>query len=323
VVEQVGLRILGVSADFKGLVTQLIGEYKALALRMLAAERLAQGLAKDRDAAPTHYENRLTADIGPSIGADAADVRRAVLDDHAAKRFRRLAGPDAAEAVARCRQLFDLDALLGALVAEVNREVAKAPQQSLAAQFLRWVDETLALKHAVLDEVAFARADIDAPLAFCVLEVLYRGAPDAPAGERFRNVAIDDLFGNPVNEQLADWTPRNSSEASPSAAFGGSPPGDRCPASPRHRLSSSIIVGLFRALDHTLLAWCRPAVLPCCCRRGAARGAMTPSPRWPRESDAEFAQALAAPRGRRGKSPRTPLAARAAGERAREVPLLA
>merc|ERR1711933_328951 len=101
-----------------GLVTNLVGEYKTWALKMLAAERLTQGQASD-DENPIHYENRLTADLGQSLGLNVDDIRRAELDVHARSRFSRLSQRDVLMASARCRDLFDIETLLKAVVTEI------------------------------------------------------------------------------------------------------------------------------------------------------------------------------------------------------------
>merc|ERR1719401_3065090 len=45
VIERVGLEIKGIRSGFKGLVERLIGDYKTMALKMLAIERVQQRLA--------------------------------------------------------------------------------------------------------------------------------------------------------------------------------------------------------------------------------------------------------------------------------------
>merc|ERR1711934_230897 len=107
----------GVRADFKGLVARLVGDYKSMALQMLARERIRQRKAVD-DGNPTHYENRLTADIGDSIGANKDDIRRAALDRHAEHRYPRLTPKEQKEAASRCRELFDIEAMLMAFCSE-------------------------------------------------------------------------------------------------------------------------------------------------------------------------------------------------------------
>lgn len=193
VVERVGLQIRGVTANFHGLVTALLGEYKTVALKMLAVERIMQGKAHD-DATPTHYENRLTADIGGLIGLNADDVRRAGLDEHAHARFAKLPADQAHLAAARCRELFDLDAFLQAFVSEVNSFSEQSSNNSLPRLFLDWVAQNLSEKHVVFDEDTCTHVDIDRTLAMAILEVLFRGRLVGMADEECRATKLRDIF---------------------------------------------------------------------------------------------------------------------------------
>lgn len=200
-IERVGLKVLGIATDFRGLVTRLVGEYKSLALKMLAAERVAQGYAEDRDANPTHYENRLTADLGDLLGLNAGDVRRAELDEHARSRFPCLDNISAETAAARCREIFDLDALLDAFVAEVNSLSTESPPESLPRLLLQWVPAYMTHRETLLDEATCTRMEVDHGLARCILEVLFLGAPKAPEEEVRRGVPLRHLFGRPALEE--------------------------------------------------------------------------------------------------------------------------
>jgi len=196
VVERVGLRLLGVGTDLTGLLVRLAGEYKALAIKMLAADRLAKGLAKsDGDDVPTHYENRLTADIGGAVGANADDIRRAERDRHAKDRYQRISGAAARAAASRCQELFDVEAMLGAFVAEVNGFNEDSPKESLPAIFLQWASEHMALKHMVFDEDTCTRVEVEPLLALCVFEVLFTGGLRCAATEEYRGVAMREVFG--------------------------------------------------------------------------------------------------------------------------------
>mmetsp|Transcript_41721 Transcript_41721/g.129249 ORF Transcript_41721/g.129249 Transcript_41721/m.129249 type:complete len:374 (-) Transcript_41721:148-1269(-) len=194
-IERAGLQLQGLALDFQGLVLRLVGEYKALALRALAAERLARGCARD-DSNPTHYENRLTADLGPHLGLNADDVRRAELDEHARTRYQRLHGADAEAAAARCRELFDVEALLSAFVAEVNSFHAGSPPESLPRCFLDWASQHLSQKHAVMDAETCMRVDVDRSFALAVLEALFLGQPADMQG-LYRGVPLRRLFRAP------------------------------------------------------------------------------------------------------------------------------
>ena len=54
----------------------MIGDYKVMAIKMLAIDHLSRGVVSD-DGNPTHYENRLTADLGKILGLNKDDIRRA------------------------------------------------------------------------------------------------------------------------------------------------------------------------------------------------------------------------------------------------------
>merc|ERR1712025_1176756 len=107
---------------------------------MLACERIAQRHATD-DGNPTHYENRLICDVGDMVGLDRDEIRRAGLDAHT-QRFAPLAPEETLAASARLRQLFDIEALLKALVAQLNSFNASSPPESISHQFLKWASES-------------------------------------------------------------------------------------------------------------------------------------------------------------------------------------
>jgi hypothetical protein len=193
VVERIGLEILGVALDFRGLVTALLGEYKTWALKMLAMERIMQGKAFDDDA-PTHYENRLTADLGEHLGLNADDIRRAELDVHAKSRFAKLSAEEATAAAARCRELFDLKAFLQALVSQLNSYKSSSDASSLPRLFLKWTCEHMNEKHVVLDEETISKVDIDCTLARAVLEMLYLNRLTGLAGDEYRGIKFSDIF---------------------------------------------------------------------------------------------------------------------------------
>eukprot|EP00927_Polykrikos_kofoidii_P044577 TRINITY_DN38505_c0_g1_i1.p1 TRINITY_DN38505_c0_g1~~TRINITY_DN38505_c0_g1_i1.p1 ORF type:complete len:342 (+),score=57.59 TRINITY_DN38505_c0_g1_i1:48-1028(+) len=196
VIERIGLQLLGVEESFAGLVTRLVGDYKSVAVRMLAVERLTAGFAVDRDANPTHYVNRLTADLGTVLGLDADDVRRAELDAHARSRFTALREGEVTSAATRCRKLFDLEAFLGALVAEINSFGTESSAVSLPRLFLDWASSNLSQKHAVFEDTCM-RVQIDTSFAYFVVEAIFLGRPSVTDGATFRGVRIRDLFQHP------------------------------------------------------------------------------------------------------------------------------
>jgi hypothetical protein len=195
VVEKVGLEIRGVTANFYGLVTTLLGEYKTMALKMLAVERIQQRKAYD-DATPTHYENRLTEDLGQQLGLNVADVRRAALDVHAQMRFAKLPCDEATSATARCRELFDLQAFSQALVAELNSFNEASPANSLPRLFLDWVSEHMREKHVVFDEETCSSVDMNCTLVIAVLEMLYLGGLVETGDQIYRGTKICNIFND-------------------------------------------------------------------------------------------------------------------------------
>jgi len=193
VVEKVGLELQGVTADFQGLLVRLIGYFKNTSLQMLTRERIIQREAID-DGNPTHYENRLTADLGDLLGLNADDIRRAHLDEQAAKRYSRVVSSGAQQAATRCRELFDLDALLHAFVAEVNALNEDSPKESLARTFIDWASQRMQPKHIVFNEETCERVEIDQSLALLVFEMLFLEQLGAEPGDSYRGVPVHELF---------------------------------------------------------------------------------------------------------------------------------
>jgi hypothetical protein len=193
VVERVGLEIRGVVLDFRGNMVKLIGDYKCVAVKMLAHDRIRRRLAFD-DGNPTHYENRLIADLGDALGLNKDDMRRAALDEHAAERFPRIVGKASVVAVARAKELFDLEALLKVLLAEVNSFSQDSPANSMARQFVDWAAARLKKKHVIFDEETCSRVEVGDALMLAVLEDLFLGGPAVQADEVYRGFPVDQLF---------------------------------------------------------------------------------------------------------------------------------
>ncbi|CAE7258090.1 SLC30A9 [Symbiodinium natans] len=193
VVERTGLEILGVRQDFRGLVKALIGDYKVMAIKMLAMDHLSRHVVSD-DGNPTHYENRLTADLGKVLGLNEDDIRRADLDEHARNRFGKLQGNNRDDAAKRCRQLFDVEAMIKTFCNEVNSFNAETCKDSLPGQFMTWADENMTQKHAIFDEDTCSKVEVTEILATAIFEVLFNGKPAAPQGETYRDTPISELF---------------------------------------------------------------------------------------------------------------------------------
>jgi hypothetical protein len=213
VIERVGLEIRGISADFKGHVTRLIGNYKNMAIKMLAFERIAQRRASD-DGNPTHYENRLTADLGDLLGLNQDEVRQARLDEHR-KRFPALSPDERLSASARCREIFDIEALLKALVGELNSFSADSPSDSISHQFLKWASSSIAQKHVVFDLSTCMVVDVEESIVLAILEVLFVGRSLAPANEMYRGFYINKLFGFASDSEMEDGKAQKKPEETP------------------------------------------------------------------------------------------------------------
>ncbi|CAK0814320.1 unnamed protein product, partial [Prorocentrum cordatum] len=133
-------------------------------------------------------------DLGDALGLNADDVRRAALDEHAAARFRRVAGEARAQAVGHARALFDLDALLKVLMAELGSFSADSAPNSLPRTFLDWAASRLKEKHVVVDEDTCSRVEVGEPLALAILEDLFLDRPPPPTDEVYRGHRLRELF---------------------------------------------------------------------------------------------------------------------------------
>lgn len=191
-IERIGLEIRGISSDFKGHVSRLVGDYKRMAIKMLACERIAQRFATD-DGNPTHYENRLISDLGDLVGLNQDEIRQANLDVHR-QRFAELTPEELAVASGRLRELFDIEALLKALTAQLNSFDADSPPESVPHQFLKWASTSLTQKHVVFDVDTCMSIDVEEALVLAIIEVLFLGRSSAMADETYRGVCLNDLF---------------------------------------------------------------------------------------------------------------------------------
>jgi len=210
IIERVGLELRGISCDFWGQVLRLAGNYKTLALKMLASERIRKGLASD-DGNPTHYENRLAADIGDAIGLNKEDVRLASLDVHAQQRFPRFRSEEILDAAARCRNLFDLEAFIKALTVETNALNADSSTESLPRQFVEWASVGLRDPHIIFDEAEGLTLRVGEPLVLAIVEVLVLGSCGAPREETYQGVSLCDLVTPlPPDTGDHDWEVESS-----------------------------------------------------------------------------------------------------------------
>jgi len=227
VVERVGLELLGVSQDFKGLVRAMVGDYKVMAIKMLAIDHISRGVVSD-DGNPTHYENRLTADLGSEVGLNKDDIRRAELDEHASNRFPRLRGPTAEKAVKRFKELFDIEALAKTLCNEMNSFNETTSNDSLPGQFMKWADQKMTQKHSIFDEETCSKVDVQEPLAFALLEVLFAGKPGCEDGEEYRGTPVKGLFNLEQCAVVEDKGKSKGPKAAPTkSGKAKSPPGKK------------------------------------------------------------------------------------------------
>jgi len=196
-IERVGLRITGVESDFAGMLTRVVGDYKSMAVTLHAEECIVRdGLRMDA----THYVSRLNADLGASLGLNSDDIRRGGLDEIANRRLPRLDAAQRAFAGARVRELFDLKALLGGLVAEVGSRDIGSVESALPRSFLDWASGRLSDPHRVLDEETSSRGCIDQTFVLVMLEDVFLGAPRSCLDSEFNGVAIGALFDKCAKE---------------------------------------------------------------------------------------------------------------------------
>jgi len=172
---------------------------------------------------PTHYENRLTADVGPLLGLNADDIRLANLDIHAKNRFARIGAAEAKKAAQRARELFDVGALAQAVASELCSFSASSPSDSLPCRFLEWASENLTEKHAIFDEETMTHLDVDARFALALFEVCFVDKPNEEASTEIRRgQSISSLFlaGASESNLRADAEDVEVSEPVLSAAAG-------------------------------------------------------------------------------------------------------
>lgn len=192
VVDKVGSRIRGVRKDFRGHVVSLVAEYRSMALRMLAYEAVTALGGPDLRQDPNHFENRLIIDIGLDLGFSFHEIQRAWADPHV-NRWHPVSSPDAA--CERVRQLFDVGALVKALVAELSAFDEASDADSTARQFLEWSEQAVVRRHDILDEETCAKISIDEEVALAVLETLFFGRPSCrDDGPRHRGMSVRSLF---------------------------------------------------------------------------------------------------------------------------------
>jgi len=146
---------------------------------------------------------QLPADIGNAIGLNKEDVRLASLDMHAQQRFPCLGSAEKAEAVARCRHLFDLEAFIKALTVEINALNADSCTESLPRQFVEWASVGLCDPHVIFNEAEGLTLSVGEPLILAIVEKLVLGRCGAPAEEVYCGVRLCDLV-TPLQSEMGD-----------------------------------------------------------------------------------------------------------------------
>jgi len=193
-VEKVSLQIRGVAMDFRGHLVQLIDEYKAMAVKILAVEECTKRGGPDAHHDPAHFESRLVADLGERLGLNEGIVKQGKLDEHAQARFRILQGAKLGKAEKRIHELFDMGALLKAFAAEAVTFGASTANDSLPRLFIDWASEHMSQKHLIFDEDTCSHVVVDDSLALAVLEVVFLGRPRAAVDERYRGELLSEVF---------------------------------------------------------------------------------------------------------------------------------
>merc|ERR1711953_1272991 len=106
----------------------------------------------------------------------------------------RLCAHEADSVAMRARELFDMDALLQALVSELNSFGAASTPDSLPRLFLDWASQNLTDKHVVFDEDTCSRVDVDRTFAMAILEWLFLGQLEQVRHTTYRGYSMSELF---------------------------------------------------------------------------------------------------------------------------------
>uniref|UniRef100_A0A7S1RHY9 Uncharacterized protein n=1 Tax=Alexandrium catenella TaxID=2925 RepID=A0A7S1RHY9_ALECA len=199
-VERIGLQIRGVALDFRGHLVRLAGEYKAMAVKILAVEECTKRGGPDDYHDPPHMESRIIRDLGSGFGLNSSHIKQAMADTHAESRFPKLVKAKRQAAETRLRALFDTDAWLKAFAAEASTLSAGSERESLPRLFLDWASEHMTEKHILLDSDTCSRVEVGDALALAVAEVVFLGRAGCCRGEEYRGTDIQDLFV--PNEEL-------------------------------------------------------------------------------------------------------------------------
>lgn len=121
------------------------------------------------------------------------DIRQAQFDRQS-RRFNQLKGETFENALSRCRELFDLSALLQALTSEINSLSDETKPDSLSCQFLNWVAANLNDPHVVFSKEDVGQVAVSESLVLACLEYMFLGKVSAPADEQYCGRSVAELF---------------------------------------------------------------------------------------------------------------------------------
>merc|ERR1719491_2064011 len=108
---------------------------------MLSYEEVVKLGGPNENLDPAHYENLLLIHMGEFVGMGQVDIRRAKVDEHARQRFKALNEEMQCQAVSRFKELFEVDAMMKAMVAELNSFSEASLSGSPPLLFLEWAGE--------------------------------------------------------------------------------------------------------------------------------------------------------------------------------------
>lgn len=186
VIERVGLQLRGVMLDFRGHLVKLIGDYKNMALKMLAFEETGSSNT-------IHFENHCALELGDTLGLNQADIKRAEHDEEVGRRFTRMREPKRMQLQSRFRDLLDMEALLKGIAAEMNSFSESSPAESMARQFMTWASQSMTQPHLLLDDESFG-VDVESETVLAILEIVFFNTTFAGDSELIRGTKIRDAF---------------------------------------------------------------------------------------------------------------------------------
>lgn len=172
--------------DFRGHLVRLVGDYKNMALKMLAFQQTGSSNT-------IHFENHCALELGDRLGLNKADMQRAEHDEEVRRRFQRMREKERLELEYRFRDLLDVDALLKGIAAELNSFNEYSSAESMPRQFMTWASQSMAQPHLVLDETS-SRVEVDSDMVLAILEAIFLGQTFADDWELIKGNKMSDAF---------------------------------------------------------------------------------------------------------------------------------